>query len=165
MARKSSKLFLWLLPLLGIIGLLFLALRKRPNQEPQEAIRRALNGYPQNVIEYWTAVSAHETNGWTSKVYREGNNLFGMTLASRDTTAIGKLPYGEGQAIYRSVEDSARDIRLYMEKRFNYPVNFSSLAELVAYMKSKRYFEDSTLNYLAGADAWYRKLYNKKSFA
>lgn len=164
MDRKSSKRFLWLLPLFAIIGLLFLAFRKRPGLTPALAIREALAGYPERVIQYWTAISAHETAGWTSRVYKEGNNLFGMTLATKNTTAVGKLPYGEGQAIFNSIADSAKDIRLYMERRFNYPMDFNSMAELVYYMKSKGYFTAPTLEYLASADAWYRKLYGTKSF-
>lgn len=165
MPQRRLKPWPVLLLLSVVGGLLFLALRKRPSQAPAQEIRKALAGYPDNVIKYWIAISAHETGGWSSRVYKEGNNLFGMTLASKNTTAIGELPYGERQAIYRSIADSAQDIRLYMEKRFKYPASFNSLAELVAYMKSKNYFTDSTLNYLQGADAWYRKLFNEKSYA
>lgn len=156
MRRKFWPLFLVLLLLSATVGLLFLALRRRT---PASAIRQALQGYPERVIRNWTAISAHETAGWTSRVFQDANNLFGMLLPRGTTTAVGELPYGEHQAIFRSVEDSAKDIRLYMEQRFRYPMDFASLADQVAYMKSKGYFVDSVSNYLAGAQSWYQKLY------
>lgn len=179
MARKYSKLFLMLLLFLATGGLLYLLFvyLTRSNQatasnslpaksspdistgKPGAAIRNALTGYPEQTIRNWIAISAHETAGWTSRIYREANNLFGMTLASKNTTAIGRGPYAEGQALFASIDDSAKDIRLYMEKRFNYPRQFPTLLDQIIYMKSKGYFTDSVDNYYNAVSKWKRKFY------
>lgn len=181
MARKSSKPFLMLLLFLatgGLIYLLFAYLTRRNQAKAGNpmtgqsrpaadlmtgaagaAIRNALAGYPEQTIRNWIAISAHETGGWTSRIYREANNLFGMTLASKNTTAIGRGPYSEGQAIFASIDDSAKDIRLYMEKRFSYPRSFPTLLDQILYMKSKGYFTDSVDNYYNAVSKWKRKFY------
>lgn len=117
------------------------------------------------MVDNWIAISAHETAGWTSKVYRDANNLVGMTLAKRkdgsispNTTATGELPYGEHQAIFKNIRSSADDLVLYMQKRFSYPFDFPSLEAQVQYMKSKGYFGDSFANYYASALRWKNQL-------
>lgn len=180
MARNASKPFLMLLLFLttgGLLYLLFAYLSKRnqstagnlpsPGKTSPDlltgkagaAIRNALAGYPEQTIRNWIAISAHETGGWTSRIYREANNLFGMTLASKNTTAIGRGPYSEGQAMFASIDDSAKDIRLYMEKRFSYPRQFPTLLDQILYMKSKGYFTDSVDNYFTAVEKWKRKFY------
>lgn len=82
-----------------------------------------------------------------------------MKIAKGNTTAIGQLEYGEGQAIFPSVKASAEDIRLYMEKRFKYPRQFNSLKDLVYRMKERAYFEIPAESYYKGVEYWYNKLY------
>ncbi len=58
-----------------------------------------------------TAQAAHETGNFTSQIFRENNNAFGMKLpAQRRTTAIGE---NKKHAVYRSVADSVKDFWLY----------------------------------------------------
>jgi len=53
------------------------------------------------------AQSALESAYWTSDVYRNGNNAFGLRLASvRDTPAVGVYA---GHAQYLNLQDSAMD--------------------------------------------------------
>lgn len=159
MARKLSKRSRWLLIFSLVSGLIVLAWMWMRSKDPRSVIKRELSnaGFSDRMIAYWIAISQHETAGWTSRVYKEANNLFGMTLASRNTTAIGALPYGEHQAIYKSILDSARDQVLYLTVRFHYPKDFSSLRSLVDYMKAKGYFGDSVSNYYAGVSRWLDK--------
>jgi hypothetical protein len=54
------------------------------------------------------AQSDLETGGWSSRLYREANNAFGMRYArQRDTPAIGET--AQGFAIYATVADSVAD--------------------------------------------------------
>ena len=52
-----------------------------------------------------------ESTHFTSKIFQEGNNLFGMRLAyQRDTTAIGKH---RNHAKYKNWQDSVKDYKLW----------------------------------------------------
>jgi hypothetical protein len=54
-----------------------------------------------------------ESTHFTSKIFQENNNLFGMKLAhERDTTAIGK---NRGHAKYRNWQDSVKDYKLWQD--------------------------------------------------
>jgi hypothetical protein len=54
-----------------------------------------------------------ESTHFTSKIFEEGNNLFGMRLAyQRDTTAIGKH---RGHAKYNNWQDSVKDYKLWQD--------------------------------------------------
>lgn len=117
-------------------------------------------GYPLETVRYWVCISAFETAGWTSQIFRKYNNLWGMTLAPRDTTAIGVASdTPEKQAIYSSVQSSADDIVLFMQKRWRYPKTWSNIAHLVSYMKDRNYFTGNKDQYIAGVESWYKKLY------
>lgn len=61
---------------------------------------------------------------------------------------IGSITY----SAYESVEDSAKDLLLYMDE-FNYPNDFVTLAMLINFMKSKGYFEQDATTYFLGVDA------------
>lgn len=152
--RKQWKSWLigGLLCLAALLGLI-VWIRK---SDPQTVIRSTFSkaGMSEKLIRWWTAIAKHETAGFTSRVYREGNNLFGMKLPRGTTTAVGELPYGERQAIFRNITDSAKDQLLYMTKRFNYPADFASFLDLVTYMKQRGYFEDSLENYYNAARKW-----------
>ena len=77
-----------------------------------------------------------------------------MKLPRGETLAIGQLPYGERQAIFRSIEDSAKDQVLFLTKRFHYPPDFTSLLDLIVYMKERGYFEDDLNNYFNAVKKW-----------
>lgn len=183
MARKyylQSQKGFGLLPKIGLfalalIAMLLLAIRamaKRVSSNnvsaiAQAAIERAMYraGYSSQMIKWWTAISAFETTYWTSPIFRRANNLWGMTLASRNTTAIGILEDApEKQAVYPSLDASAEDIVLFMRKRWRYPDNFVTLADLIRYMKQRNYFTSSEVKYYEGVKSTYLKLYGEKTF-
>lgn len=167
MAVKHSQQFRkhwksWLIA--GLVGLVvavlvWLKVRNSPTATIKREFRKA--GIPDQDTLYWIAIAKHETAGFTSRVYKDAHNLFGMTKPSQGaydkgwTTATTEvLPYGEHQVIFKSIADSARDQALYLTKRFNYPKNFASLLDLVSYMKSRGYFTDTLSNYYNAAKKW-----------
>lgn len=161
MVRKRSPRFQKALTyslLLGLAALIYWMVAKYRNN-PEAAIRREFKkaGVAPNVIDYWVAVAKHETAGFTSRVFKDSNNMFGMKLARRNTLATGQLPYGEGQAIFKSVTDSAKDQILYFTKRFQYPSYFDSAESLVRFMKSKGYFEADLNDYIKAVALWMKK--------
>lgn len=77
-----------------------------------------------------------------------------MKMPARETTAIGVLPYGEGQAIFSSVGSSADDLVLFLTKRWKYPKDFATLQDQIEYMKSRGYFQSPIEDYYAGVYKW-----------
>lgn len=173
--RKPLILFL-LAGLAGLVIWIIAAMRPRSNKDLIIDVLTSTtsivdsNGITHKVVplstqqaEYWVCVSAFETaikgEPWKSEIYLTANNLWGMTLASKNTTATGALSYGEEQCIYPSDKRSAEDILLYMQKRWKYPQNFASLDDLIDYMKSKGYFTSDAAQYKAGVNMFYNKLF------
>lgn len=133
--------------LVGLLILLLLFLRGKSSSamgSPQSTILNLLAtaGYSDRVARWWTAVSDLETGTWTSRLYKDYNNLFGMKQPlSRFSYSLGASKSPPGYATFSSNADSVRDLIAYMDE-FNYPRDFNSIDDLVAYMKSKKYFED-----------------------
>jgi len=94
---------------------------------------------------YWLlAIAAHETGNFTSAVFRNNNNLFGMRHPTiRQTTSQGDR---NGYAWYNSIEDSVRDYLLWLQSQ-NAPEGFSDISELISFMKERSYFEASYSSY------------------
>ena len=143
----------------GLLTLVGLVLWVRMKNDPAAVIKREFRraGLTDQLIAWWTAIAKHETANFTSRVFRDSNNLFSMKLAGKNTTAIGALPYGERQAIFRSVTDSAKDQILFMTRRWNYPKDFASLEQLISYMKARNYFEQNEADYLAAVKQWMKQ--------
>ena len=93
------------------------------------------------------AQSKLETANWTSKLYKEQNNAFGMKcIVSRKTTSTGCG--ATGFAIYRSVGDSLADY-LYWLKLREMPTNINSAAGYFLALKDRGYFQERYSDYLA----------------
>jgi hypothetical protein len=136
-----------LLPI-GLLIALYLFLRGKSSSvtgsSPQGTIQNLLTaaGYSDRVARWWTAVSDLETGTWTSKLFRDYNNLFGMKQPlTRFSYSRGASASPPGYATFDSQADSVRDLIAYMNQR-NYPSDFNSIDDMVAFMKSKQYFED-----------------------
>lgn len=109
-----------------------------------------------NVAQYFAAIAAHETGNFTSDVYRENHNLFGMRLPKqRDTTAIGE---NRGYAVYNEDSDSIKDLLLWFAYSNTDPGKFDSPDAIVKFMKEKGYFEASEKTYATAVKKWYNVL-------
>jgi hypothetical protein len=121
------------------------------NPNPAEVIARTLTGagYSRQMVKNWVAVSRFETGDFTSALYKNHHNLWGMKKSlRRENTQDYSVP-PRGFAGYSSLERSANDIVLYM-REFNYPFHFDSVETQVEFMKSKGYFEEPLEFYLNG---------------
>lgn len=105
---------------------------------------------------WWFLVSQMETAGFTSNLFRNFHNLFGMKQpAKRDTLSLGPTP--SGFATFASDQDSVKDLALYL-REFHYPYDFNTLDDQLKFMKSKGYFGDETLDsYRGKVIAWANK--------
>lgn len=151
------KFGMWPILLIGLL-LLWIRSRSQTMTNPKEMITSTLtsSGINEQTARFWVAVSAHETGGWTSAIFKENNNLFGMRLPSRNTLAVG---VNRGHAVFPSILDSAKDLVLYFDRLNWAQRNFNTIPELVAYMKSKNYFTANESEYRAGVERWYKKIY------
>lgn len=95
-----------------------------------------------------TAQSGHETGGWTSNVYKTLNNAFG---------------YGYNGSTYKdydSVEESAHEISLYLNRRVNegsFPPldQITDAGQYATLLKNAGYYSDNSDNYSAGISRWF----------
>lgn len=140
-----------LAPLLIGLASLLLLFRKKETIFPAQIISERLKkaGLSDRLVKWWVAVSDHETGTWTSRLFRDANNLFGMKQPmTRATYSVGPTKSSEGNfATFRSLDDSVKDLLLYMEE-FRYPKDFLGIEDFIAFMKYKNYYGDSYDNYL-----------------
>lgn len=115
------------------------------------------NGFSWLQAQFITAQAAHETGGFTSRIYQENNNCFGMKIAIfRKTTATGEK---YGHATYDNLEQCVKDYKIYY-KNFKYLDVYPSIAAFVAALKRNKYFEAPELIYLAGCVNFLEKYFN-----
>jgi len=139
---KISPIFLALLVGLLIAYVIFQIKKGIPNK-----ITGILEsaGFSKPMARWWVVVSALETGIWTSNLFKNYNNLFGMMQpVRRPTTSIGSSP--SGFASFSSQTKSVEDLVKYLEW-FNYPKSFGSMFEMVKFMKNKGYFTISSNAY------------------
>ena len=142
----------------GLLSLLLL-FRNAKTSSPQTVIRKRLKakGYSDEFANWWVAISDHETGTWTSLLYINANNLFGMRQPrQRQTLSLGPVDWkgmpmavitDQSYSSFVSLENSVDDLVLYFQAQ-NYPKNFISLYELISFMKKKGYFEAPETLYL-----------------
>ena len=106
-----------------------------------------------HLAEMLAAQAAHETGNFTSRIFSENNNAFGMKASTRD------YDFGEryGHALYLSIGDSVKDILEYLSDRMKplKEIANMSISEYALYLKSVGYFEDTVQNYTSGLMSFY----------
>lgn len=109
------------------------------------------NGYSPAMARFFAAVSRHETGNYSSAVFRNYNNLFGMKDAEIRATTNRRDQDKTDYAEYVSAADSVRDLVLYLLAR-DYAFHYDSPRDLVMEMKKKGYFEADFSEYLGGVE-------------
>lgn len=160
LAKSPIYLLLFLLLLWTMLKVKLSLKNVPPNL--QAAMERALTGTPyRRQLANWLAISKMETatkvngmlTGWTSTLYRLGNNPWGMRQStqrqhSQDGTMI-RNDAGEKNAVfatYRNLDRAAQDILLYMQAR-KWPEQEMDLYSFVSLMKQKGYYGVSVDHY------------------
>ena len=116
-------------------------------------IKRLLTqaGYDSTTAEAFAAVAKFETGNYTSAVFEENNNLFGMRLPrKRPTTATGS---NLGHAVFNSRLDSIYDLVMWLDYT-NFPQDNKNFFQVIREMKKRKYFEANFNDYLARASGW-----------
>lgn len=109
-------------------------------------------GFNYQQARYITAQAAHETANFTSKIFLENNNPFGMKLARiRETTAINEK---NGHANFTDIESAVKDFALYY-KAFKYLTVYNSIDTYVMALYKNAYFEAPQSVYIKGLKHFY----------
>lgn len=116
-----------------------------------------VNGFNYLTAQYITAQSAHETGNFTSQIFRQNNNLFGMKYAGQ-SLALGTK---SGHAYYANIENSIRDYQTYYRLN-NYLKVYPSLAWFVKTLKQKGYFTADEGAYLKGVTHFFNLYFGEK---
>ncbi len=100
------------------------------------------------------AQAMHETGYFTSNVFKNNKNYFGMRQPSvRDTTSLGDKG---GYASFATLPDSVTDYVLWWRYKDQPPqyeiANLDSVKDFVKKLKAKGYYEDSVINYQNGVN-------------
>jgi uncharacterized FlgJ-related protein len=94
-----------------------------------------------------------ESGNYTNKLFLKHNNLYGMMHPKRrKTTSFGSRARAEGRAgyaQYKTIEDSVKDMLLYMQYK-EHPLRYKSAYSYVHTIKSKGFFTAPEAEYLAG---------------
>lgn len=102
-----------------------------------------------------TAQAMHETGVFTSRLYQEQNNLFGMRHpVLRETKSLGSV---RDYANFASLEDSVSDLLLYFNE-FKYAKNYNTVDSYVKQLKAKGYFTAQYVPYFNAVRSHYNYL-------
>lgn len=170
MSRKSKHLpIIWrgLLFLLLLLALLFQLLRILTRRKKMttksnkvEQLRAALikAGFKKETAALIVAQAAHESANFTSVLYTEYNNPFGMKQPLvRKTTSKATF---RGYAVFESIEAAAVDMLLWFKAR-KMPLTFTSTENYIDVLITKQYFEAGKAEYLNGVNYFYNLYKNE----
>jgi hypothetical protein len=155
MLQKQLKYYFMPLLLFATV-LLVLRFRKKMNTVEQLNYWLRFAGFSVNTAKILVAQAAFETANFTSPVFLNNNNFFGMKQPKiRRTLATGTAL---NHATFNSRRDSVNDFALWWSY-FNMPREFISISDYVYLIKSKGYFESDAASYIAGMQRYYNQYY------
>lgn len=142
MSFNGLSEYLWFLIGLVIVSLGFRTLKR---SSPRQTIKKVLSKSKYKAYTCWiTQQSVLETGNFSSKIFKEFNNGFGMGVPRiRKSLRIGNYlaSNGENFSTYKNFEDSVSDYLLYAEY-FKMPTNFNRPEQFVDFLVSKGYATD-----------------------
>jgi hypothetical protein len=109
-------------------------------------------GFNKKAAQYITAQAAHETANFTSYIYRNNYNPFGMTFQGQKEASGEKNGYAYYHNYSLSVDDYKRLFKSYGL------VEMGTVESFVDLLKKHGYFKATKAEYLAGVK-WFLKLY------
>jgi len=151
----ATQLLISVLFALGLLIVLRRFLITNPLKgSPSKQIFRILKrqGLEPGFAKLLVAQAIHETGNFKSRIFLEQNNAFGMKVPSiRKTLNIAPLTggMGTGFSIFLSVEDSVKDMLLYL-KHFKIPLDIDDPFIYAKILKDKNYYEDDVETYFKG---------------
>jgi len=149
----------------ALVGFLFLMMKKgkikRTGSSPKEnlnwsIIEESEFGQLRPFIE---AQAKHETGNFTSALFKNANNLFGMQKVRKRKNFQNGSIKGEGGkqfGVYSSPNDALKDYLEYLRqwKKKKFPKKIRKLETYIQQLKQRHYFGDSYLNYFNGVKSF-----------
>jgi len=136
------------------VGLLILLHRflitSRRKEKPLKAISRVLKaqGLEPSMIRLLQAQAIHETGNFTSRLFLENNNVFGMKIPSIRKT-LNIAPGNQQFSKFASIDDSIKDMLFYLD-HFSIPLDLADPFLYAQILKDKNYYEDPVEVYFKG---------------
>jgi len=115
-------------------------------------------GFRETYRRFIVAQAAHESGNFSSKVYKENNNPFGIKYVGQDEAEGEK----NGHAYYLTVGLAVKDYNRIF-KGYGLVIGLATLANFVNLLKKKKYFEAPEADYLKGC-TWFYDLYFPKGW-
>lgn len=119
-------------------------------------------GLNETLSRFATAQAAHETGGFTSNLFNNNNNCFGMKYAHQ----VNALNEKNGYANYKGIENSVADwVAWFSRHRVNYlslPLRIETLEDFVRFLKINNYFEAKEADYLKGCKYFYEMIFKNE---
>lgn len=144
---------LFLMSALGLliaVILLFRYLGRKKN--PEKWIRKILTaeGFSPQEVDFWVALSKHETGNYTSSLATNYYNIFGMAVpVKRDSLRNGMVfVSGDNQnmSTYANYYDAVLDLLIWIHYE-NFPITITNLDTFVDTLRKDGYFTDSVTAY------------------
>jgi hypothetical protein len=101
-------------------------------------------GFSKKFAQFITAQAAHETANFSSDIYKNNFNAFGMTYQGQKE-ALGEK---DGYAYYNNYSESVQDYRRLF-KSYGF-VSLGTVDSFVSLLKDRDYFRAPVAEYLAG---------------
>lgn len=136
--------------------LIFLLSRIWRSNKPDWTIIQ--NSEYSQLLPYLKLQAKVESANYTSKLFREYNNAFGMgCVRQRKTTQVGctdpVFDGGQSKGIYRNVNESIKDQLLWLRAR-KFPLSVGSLSDFAYMMRKKGFYTTSQENYEKALRSW-----------
>lgn len=175
--KKYRKSLILLLIVATLGGFILMLMMKRKESKEEEPTQTKKEPYQVEAAKMWrhlidsgvapdaakiiVAQSMHETGKFTSSLFKNYNNAFGMKQPHvRPTTSLKSSP--TGFATYASVESSVDDLLKWIEyNKVNPKENTQQLADVrsyTAWLKEKGYYEDTFTNYYSAVQKHYNSI-------
>lgn len=122
----------------------------RRKEKPLQVISRILKaqGLETSMIKLLQAQAIHETGNFTSRLFKEENNVFGMKVPKIRKTLNVAFETDEFST-FLSIEDSIKDMLLYLD-HFSIPLDQEDAFRYAQILKDKNYYEDPVEVYFQG---------------
>lgn len=160
--KKWNNLIIFLGGALGVVVSLLTLLRfsrspdRSRNETPKmqavrQAIATATAGTPYtNLNETLYAQALHETGIFTSRIFREKNNLFGMKVPKQRKTYATNQGSNDTYSNFDTLKKSVEDLLLWFKMHNYIPKEVPSIQAYAEFLKSKGYYTDTVDNYASG---------------
>jgi hypothetical protein len=152
-----------LVMLSGIVLAIYTYLKKKTilNQALEIYSLLQVSGLNPQIAKFAVAQSAHETGGYTSKVFKENNNCFGMKYAGQYNAKGEKNGHADYETINKSVSDFAIWFVNHRTNNISWPIIINSIETYVKFLKNNNYFTAPEADYLKACKSFYKQIFDE----